>query len=131
MDEQLQLTQADVERMVMAAMDQIPQPFADQLRDEANLEVFVAARPTWRQRRAVKLGLGRDLYGLYEGIPRPRRGRGYNFVAPDVITIFSDALLRDFPDPVQLEQQVRRTVLHEVAHYFGMSDDYLIAIDRY
>jgi predicted Zn-dependent protease with MMP-like domain len=64
------------------------------------------------------------LYGLYEGVPLTERGWGYSGVLPDKITIFRGPLERDF-EPDELEEQVRITVVHEVAHYFGFDEDRL------
>ncbi|MDQ4128407.1 MAG: metallopeptidase family protein [Actinomycetota bacterium] len=64
------------------------------------------------------------LYGLYEGVPLTERGWGYSGVLPDKITIFRRPLERDF-EPNELEEQVRITVVHEIAHYFGFDEDRL------
>ena len=64
------------------------------------------------------------LYGLYEGVPLTERGWGYSGVLPDKITIFRGPLERDF-EPDDLEEQVRITVVHEIAHYFGFDEDRL------
>ena len=61
------------------------------------------------------------LYGLYEGVPLTERGWGYSGVLPDKITIFRGPLERDF-EPDELEEQVRITVVHEIAHYFGFDE---------
>jgi predicted Zn-dependent protease with MMP-like domain len=50
---------------------------------------------------------------------------------PDMITIFQEAIERDFPEPEALRRQVRRTVLHELAHFFGISDQRLHELDAY
>ncbi|MPZ48582.1 MAG: hypothetical protein GEU75_04585 [Dehalococcoidia bacterium] len=73
-----------------------------------------------RERRRQGLG---SLYGLYEGIPLTQRDSHYGSVMPDRITIFWGALARDFPDDGTLEDQVRNTVYHEIAHYFGLDED--------
>ena len=62
------------------------------------------------------------LYGLYEGIPLTERTAGYYGVLPDKITIFRGPLERDFAQD-ELEEQVRVTVVHEIAHYFGFDED--------
>lgn len=64
-----------------------------------------------------------SVYGLYEGIPLPERSESFPPILPDKITIFSEPLLEDFPDPDELREQIRLTVIHEIAHYFGMDDD--------
>ena len=65
-----------------------------------------------------------DLYGLYEGIPRPERGDMAGAL-PDTITIFRRPLEEDFDDPRELEHEIRVTVLHELGHYFGLDEDRL------
>lgn len=76
--------------------------------------------------------VGQRLLGLYQGVPLTRRGSGYSGVLPDKITIYRRPLERLYGhDPALLERQVRRTVLHEVAHHFGISDQRLIEMDRY
>jgi predicted Zn-dependent protease with MMP-like domain len=72
------------------------------------------------------------LLGLYQGVPLTRRSSQYGAVLPDKITIYRGPLLRlcGF-DPERLRREVRRVVLHELAHHFGISDERLIEIDRY
>lgn len=65
-----------------------------------------------------------DLYGLYEGIPLPERGDMAGEL-PDRITIFRIPLEEEFPDPADLEREIRITVLHEIGHYFGLDEDRL------
>jgi predicted Zn-dependent protease with MMP-like domain len=75
---------------------------------------------------------GYPLLGLYQGIPLTRRGGFYSGALPDKITIFRGPLERAYGrDPARLREQVRRVVLHEIAHHFGISDERLIEIDRY
>ena len=62
------------------------------------------------------------LYGLYEGVPLTERGAEYSGVLPDKITIFQGPLERDFA-PEELEEQVRITVVHEIAHHFGFDEN--------
>ena len=64
------------------------------------------------------------LYGLYEGVPLTERGAGYFGVLPDKVTIFRGPLERDFAKE-ELEEQVRITVVHEIAHYFGFGEERL------
>ncbi len=64
------------------------------------------------------------LYGLYEGIPLTERGAGYQGMLPDKITIFRGPLERDF-HRAELEEQIRITVVHEIAHHFGIDEDRL------
>lgn len=115
------------EALVVEALDSLPPEFGEQLR---NVEIQIEERPTREHRRAVRLAPGQTLYGLYQGVPLTERAGGAPML-PDVITIFQEPLERDFPSIDLLRAQVRRTVLHELAHYFGISDARLRELDAY
>ncbi len=66
-----------------------------------------------------------DLFGLYEGVPLPERGERYGGHLPDRIAIYRIPLEESFPDPVELEREIHLTVLHELAHYFGIDEERL------
>ena len=75
---------------------------------------------------------GQPLLGLYQGVPLTRRGINYSGALPDKFTIYRGPLVRHYgSDPERLRVQVKRVVLHEVAHHFGISDERLVEIDRY
>ncbi|MBA2358502.1 MAG: metallopeptidase family protein [Actinobacteria bacterium] len=63
-----------------------------------------------------------DLFGLYEGVPLPERGDMAGAL-PDRIAIYRVPLEETFDDPAELEEEIRITVLHELAHYFGLDED--------
>ena len=65
------------------------------------------------------------LYVLYEGVPLTERDSGYHAVLPDRITIFRGPLQRDFGSQQELGEQIRITVIHEVAHHFGFDEERL------
>jgi predicted Zn-dependent protease with MMP-like domain len=111
-----EISEERFEAMVADALDSIPDELAVEFR---NVAVMVQDWPT-----AAQLG-GRQgtLLGLYEGISLPSRSPlGYTGVMPDKITIFRGPLCMRAHDEVELAQQVRVTVLHEVGHFFGMSE---------
>jgi predicted Zn-dependent protease with MMP-like domain len=75
---------------------------------------------------------GQPLLGLYQGIPLTRRSSYYSGALPDKITIYRGPLERLYGHDLEtLRRQVKRVVLHEIAHHFGISDERLIEIDRY
>ena len=75
---------------------------------------------------------GMPLLGLYQGVPLTRRSSAYGGALPDKITIYRGPLERHFGrDREELRVQVRRVVLHEIAHHFGISDERLHKLDRY
>jgi predicted Zn-dependent protease with MMP-like domain len=100
------------------ALDDLPTVYSERL---SNIDFVVTRHPSGQQRRRFQLR-GGSLYGLYEGVPLPERGGWYGSVPPDKITIFWGPLVRDFPDEGDLQEQVRKTVYHEIAHHFGISD---------
>jgi predicted Zn-dependent protease with MMP-like domain len=109
----------DFEDSAQAAIDSLP----DDLRQAmSNVAIMVEDEPP----------LGQPLLGLYEGVPLTRRTTGYSGVPPDKITIYRGPLERHYGhDPALLQQQIRRVVLHEIAHHFGISDERLRELDRY
>ena len=114
-------SEEEFERLVADALDEIPPELG---REMDNVAVVVEEWPTPRQLASV--GAGGTLLGLYEGIPITKRGpMSYAGVSPDRITIFRGPLTRLARDDADLARRVRVTVLHEVGHYFGMSDDRL------
>jgi predicted Zn-dependent protease with MMP-like domain len=115
------------ETLVLEALDALPPEFARYL---SNVEVQIELRPTHFHRRSVRLAPGYTLYGLYQGVPLTERVGG-DPILPDLITIFQEPLERDFPNVDALRAQVRRTILHEIAHFFGISDARLRELDAY
>jgi predicted Zn-dependent protease with MMP-like domain len=109
----------DFEREVEAAVGSLPRELRDVI---SNVAIVVEAEPP----------PGQPLLGLYQGIPLTRRGTGYAGVLPDKITIYRGPLERLFgADPEGLRRQIRRVVLHEIAHHFGISDERLEELGRY
>jgi predicted Zn-dependent protease with MMP-like domain len=99
------------EQMVGKALDSLPSEFADLMKNVAVL---------------VEHGTGpRGLLGLYQGIPLTSRTTNYAGVLPDQITIYQRAICAICDTEDEVVEQVRRTVIHEVGHYFGISDERL------
>ncbi len=115
------------EQLVVEALDSLPPEFVRYLE---NVEIIVERRPNQEQRRKLGLRPWQTLYGLYEGVPLTRRS-SFGFHLPDRITLFQEPLERDFPNQFALRNQVRRTVLHEIAHLFGISDARLRELGAY
>jgi len=115
------LTREQLRKEVSRVIDRLPRQFREQLR---NVEFVVEDRPSPELLRSEGLDPRSDtLYGLYQGVPLPDRSALDPPLLPDKITIFAEPLLSDFPDPDELRDEIRLTVLHEVAHYFGMDED--------
>lgn len=118
----MRLTEAEFEELVVEALDGLP-PSLLELMD--NVEVTIAPFPTRSQLRSVGIRRG-TLLGLYEGVPLTQRSSsGYFLVVPDKITIFQGPIEEMCSSREEIVEQVRRTVIHEVAHHFGIDDDRL------
>ena len=98
------------EALVREALDELPEYVRAHLE---NVAVVVEERAP-----------GQDLLGLYEGINRLERGSGYHLVTPDRITLFWKPILEECgsADPTAIREEVRKTIVHEVAHHFGIDD---------
>jgi predicted Zn-dependent protease with MMP-like domain len=107
------------EDLVREALDELP-PWIQERLD--NVDVLIEPDPPRGQR---------SLLGLYEGIPLTNRGLNYSGVLPDRITLFRSTIEGAARDPEDVKRVVRRTVVHEFAHFFGISDERLREIDRY
>jgi predicted Zn-dependent protease with MMP-like domain len=109
----------EFEESVEAAIETLP----DDLRQAmSNVAIVVEDEPP----------AGQPLLGLYEGIPLTKRSSFYAGAAPDKISIYRGPLERLYGhDPALLQRQIRRVVLHEIAHHFGISDERLVELDRY
>jgi len=104
---------------VAAVLDSLPNDISELM---SNVAVVVEDEPP----------PGLPLLGLYSGVPLTRRTSWYSAVPPDKITIYQGPIERHFGhDPELLRSQVRRVVVHEIAHHFGISDERLREIDRY
>jgi predicted Zn-dependent protease with MMP-like domain len=98
------------EELVADALDSLPPDLGDKME---NVAVLVEGRAT-----------GRHLYGLYEGVPLTNRGT-YTGAMPDRITVYQDEITERCETEAQVVSLVRKTVIHEVAHHFGIGDQRL------
>ena len=113
----------DIRKEVARLIDRLPRQFREQLR---NIEFVVEDRPSRELLLDEELDPEADtIYGLYQGVPLPERSSLDPPLLPDKITIFAEPLLQDFPDLDELREEIRLTVLHEIAHYFGMDEEEL------
>ena len=112
---------AAFERLVDRALASIPEPFRDAL---AEVAVVVEDEPSLEQLHENDLADDDTLYGLYEGVPRTEYAADWA-ISPNRITLFRWPLEDDFADPAELEEEVRMTVIHELAHHLGIDDDRL------
>lgn len=108
------------DQLVTKAMDELPQEYITGLE---NVAILYADDPDDYQREKARLDNRHMLLGLYEGIPLPQRGTNYSFVLPDKITLFKNPLIAVSKDMEDFFQQIKRSLWHEIAHYYGLSHD--------
>ncbi len=109
----------EFEEMVLEVVENLPAEFRREL---DNVEFIVELWPTEGDLLSVYAHPGVTLFGLYTGVPKPKRGTGYSAVLPDKITIFAGPIIEASTNLEEVRKQIRKTVLHEIGHYFGMSE---------
>ena len=107
------------EWLVVRAVESLPEEFCDRLE---NIDVVVEDWPSDSQLTELGMGRGQTLLGLYQGVPLTRRSARYGMVPPDKITIFQRPIEAKCRDDAQVTAEIRRVVLHEIAHHFGIGD---------
>jgi predicted Zn-dependent protease with MMP-like domain len=119
MEPEPRASSSEFQQYAQDALDSLPPELRAQM---SNVDIVIEDEPP----------AGQPLLGLYQGVPLTRRGSSYGAVLPDKITIFRGPLLRLYGhDSETLRREVRRVVLHEIAHHFGISDERLVELDRY
>lgn len=111
------------DELISRALASVPEPFASRL-DSVAIVVDYEATPE----QLASVG-AHGLFGLYQGVPRTRYG-AESAQVPSKITIFQRPLEAVYRDPAALAQAVEDTVLHEIAHHFGISDERLSQLRR-
>jgi predicted Zn-dependent protease with MMP-like domain len=115
------MSDARFEELVAAALDAIPEEFAQYLE---NVAVIVADRPSAGLLRSLGFHPRRDtLFGIYEGIALPERPSDFAGHPPDRITIFRRPILEECRDEEEIRREIETTIVHEIAHFFGLSEE--------
>lgn len=102
--------------LIERAFESLPPTHRDAVQ---NVAIITADFPSPAQREELQLRCDQTLLGLYEGVPLPQR-LGRETSIPDVITLFKLPLLGQSTDEASLYQNIRHTLWHEVAHYYGL-----------
>ncbi len=107
-------------RAVERILNDLPARFKDKL---DNVLIEVRDRPTREEMRSLELRGGTILLGLYQGVPLTERGHDFGGTMPDRITIFQKPIEAHCRTDEDVEHELRTTLIHELGHYFGMSDE--------
>lgn len=105
--------------LIATAIDHLPK---DHARAIQNVAIVYAEVPTLEQREKLELRHDQTLFGLYEGVPLPRRN-GSTGYGPDKITLFKQPMELSTNSLEELREQIAHTLWHEVAHYFGLDHE--------
>ena len=123
------LERARFERLVADALRQIPRRFRSEMQ---NLALVVEDEPTPETLAEVGLEPPDSLYGLYQGTPLTERAWAQGNVLPDKITLYQRIIEEDCEDQDEIRDVIGETLIHEIGHYFGLSEEEIEAIvERY
>jgi len=124
----LQFSRSVFEEVVSDALDRLPEEFAELM---TNIAIQIEEWPDDDTLRDLDLDPRVDtLYGLYTGVPLDERGGWYGNVLPDVILLYRQPLLDDCRDREDLIHEIQLTLLHEIGHHFGFTDEEMDAWER-
>lgn len=110
------MRRAAFERLVAQALDGLPPKFAERLR---NVAVMVEARPS----REVAAELGGDILGLYQGVSEFEQSPMAAYELPEIVVIYQENIEAVCRTDGEIIDEVRKTVIHEIGHHFGLSDE--------
>lgn len=119
---------AEFERLVAEAVMLIPRRFRQEMR---NLALVVEDAPAPDLLADMGIEPPDTLYGLYQGTPLPERDWAYGNQLPDRITIYQQPIVEDCEDDDEVRAVIGETLIHEVGHYFGMSEEEIEAIEEH
>ncbi len=123
------MTLEEFEQIVEEERLALPREFADLL-DLHNVAIMVDDWPLPEILRTAGIRNPSSLFGFYSGIPLPDRGADKPLL-PDRIWIFREPILRAFSTDAQIRAEIRTTLRHEIAHFFGFSDEHLLREGTY
>ncbi len=115
----MEITDEQFQQLIDEAFDSLPKEHRDNVR---NVAILYEEVPTAEQRQKLQLRHDQTLFGLYEGTPLSQR-QGMTHLFPDRITLFKQPLLATSTNLLTLKEQIRHTLWHEVAHYYGLNHD--------
>jgi predicted Zn-dependent protease with MMP-like domain len=115
------MDRAKFEKLVDQAIQELPDEFREKLE---NVAIIVEGSPSDELLDELEVPPGDTLFGLYEGIPLTERGFDAP-LHPDRIRIFQRPIEEECENEDEIKEEIKTTIVHEVAHFFGLDDDYL------
>jgi len=123
----MKVTEEEFEELVTEAISTLPEKFRERME---NIVVVVESLPSQELLREMKIKSPYGLLGLYRGVPYTRRGIWYRNVMPDKIIIFKKPIEVRCKNKEEIKESVRKVVIHEIGHYFGLGEADLRKIER-
>jgi predicted Zn-dependent protease with MMP-like domain len=122
------MTREQFQALVEEAIDAIPARFA---REVKNVAICIEDEPSDELLDDMEMGPDDILLGLYQGVPLPERGAGHGNVLPDRITLFQRTIEEECDgDEDEIVVAIGETLIHELGHYFGLSEDEIMEIEE-
>jgi predicted Zn-dependent protease with MMP-like domain len=122
------MTRERFRELVQEAIDTIPRRFAREIR---NVAIVIEDRPSPELLADMEMGPDEILLGLYQGVPLTERPWGHGNALPDRITLFQDEIEEDCEDDdEEIVAAVGETLIHELGHYFGLSEEEIMDIEE-
>jgi predicted Zn-dependent protease with MMP-like domain len=122
------MTRERFRALVAEAIDTIPRRFAQEVK---NLAIVVEDEPSAELLAEMEMGPDDVLFGLYQGTPLPERRWDYGNTLPDCITLFQAVIEQECEgDEDCIVMEIGDTLIHELGHYFGMSEDEIMEIEE-
>lgn len=115
----VEVSDEQFQALINQALNELPGEHAKNIK---NVAILYEDIPTPEQRQKLQLRNGQTLLGLYEGVPLSQR-QGMTRVFPDKITLFRVPLQQHANNPNELKEEIKHTLWHEIAHYYGLDHD--------
>jgi predicted Zn-dependent protease with MMP-like domain len=112
----VEVSDDEFQALINQALSELP---GEHVKNIKNIAILYEDEPTPEQRLKVRLHPNQTLLGLYEGLPLSQR-QGMTRVFPDKITLFKRPLQYHASTPEELKEQIKHTLWHEIAHYYGL-----------
>jgi predicted Zn-dependent protease with MMP-like domain len=125
----MDISDKQFDEIISQAIDELPEEYIKRISGN-NVAIVYEDEPSPDQHKELKLRGNQDLLGLYEGIPMTVRGSGGSLALPDKITLFKKALLRDSKDLKDFKANVKHTLWHEIAHFYGLDHDRIYGLEN-
>lgn len=121
-NQEIALSREEFRRLVARAVASLPSQVSERL---SNVEIVVKDQPTKEELAMAGIDSTETLFGLYTGTPLTKRDSSYGMVLPDKITLYQRSIEEGCRTKEEIQAQIRTTLLHEIGHHFGLSEDEL------